>query len=589
MSRTGPAFATMRDVATKIDFYRLSRPIQERFAAATRASAPPAPLLYERAPRTRAWGLAAVSLGLVVVEVALLRAGWGDARSWLSLHGVVMMAIDAAVLVAVFYCLLRAAGTVLTLEMRPWRPGTYLFPGCVVDAREPGLRVWPVGEAVNIERVASSPGLALQMRDGSRVLVRAPDAAAAERAEAALEPARRELARASESGDSHALAELDPLHDLAVSSPIGPTSRMTPSVPLWIRLDWVIAIVVGALFGHQLAVTRNRSSDDAMYAAAVGANTVAAYEQYLARGGAHSPGVRDVLLPRAQLHAAEEAGTIEAVRTFADANPSSKIATEIDVALRRATLAELAKAKQAGTVAALDAFAHKYPTQSVASELAAARHALFVKALADWRAKAKPDAGTAAFVERLVAWSEKTGHACEVRFRLNPSGSMEAADKSAMGSRNYPGPDALPSRYVTADALRPREQRVEDAVVQGFAGAFPPDVVNVRGGAPLTGEAAIPHDPPTLVVEYSPEWSRGNTAYGKPLTVFAGLIFNFDASFALPEGAPWRTSVKAWRGAEAWKFKNEQLSREDLEQRVYDAMIDSAFDQLQRRILDVFF
>ena len=25
-----PAFATMRDVATKIDFYRLSRPVQER-------------------------------------------------------------------------------------------------------------------------------------------------------------------------------------------------------------------------------------------------------------------------------------------------------------------------------------------------------------------------------------------------------------------------------------------------------------------------------------------------------------------------------------------------------------------------------
>jgi hypothetical protein len=330
-------------------------------------------------------------------------------------------------------------------------------------------------------------------------------------------------------------------------------------------------------------------SDEAMYRTAIAADSVDGYQRYLRRGEVHRADVRDVLLPRAELRGAEGEGTIEAVQAFADAHKSAKIGPEVDAALRRATLAELAKAKRAGTVATLDAFAHKYPTQSVAAELAAARHALFVKALAEWRAKAKPDPATGAFVERLLAWAEKNGRACEVRFRWRPSTSMDDADKSAMSSRAYPGPDALPSRYVTAEALRPHEQRVQDAIANGFAGAFPPDVLTVRPGLTLLPDSPTPADPPTLAIEYSPEWSRANTANPKPLTVFAGLIFTFDALFTVPDGAPWKISVKAWRGAESWKLKNEQLSREEYQQRVYDSMIDCAFDQLQRKILDVFF
>src|SRR5271154_6585295 len=37
-------------VASKIDFFALPRAVQERFAASTRGTAPPMPLLYVRAP-----------------------------------------------------------------------------------------------------------------------------------------------------------------------------------------------------------------------------------------------------------------------------------------------------------------------------------------------------------------------------------------------------------------------------------------------------------------------------------------------------------------------------------------------------------
>lgn len=94
---------------------------------------------------------------------------------------------------------------------------------------------------------------------------------------------------------------------------------------------------------------------------------------------------------------------------------------------------------------------------------------------------------------------------------------------------------------------------------------------------------------PTLVVTYSPEWSHANTLSLRPPTIFSGINFAFDASFALPDGsAPLSIKTKAWRGAELWKMKSDGMTREDFEQRVYDSMIDGAFDQLSKKLSDTF-
>jgi hypothetical protein len=295
-------------------------------------------------------------------------------------------------------------------------------------------------------------------------------------------------------------------------------------------------------------------------------------------------------LPRAELQTAEASGSVEAVQAFAQAHAASKIGSEIDGALRRAMLAELDKAKKLGTVAGLDDFARKYPDNNLAPELKAARHALYAQALAGWKKKAQADAGTSAFMERLFAWAEKSGSpACEVRFRLKPSKSLDDADKKAMTSMHYPGPDALPSKYVTTAAMRTREQRVAADVVKGFADEISPDVLAVRSGEPLDAAAPNPTAVPTLVIDYSPEWSHVNTVSIKPNTLFAGFNFAFDASFVLPEGAPLQMKVKSWRGAELWKQKDEGMSREDFQQKVYDAMFDGAFDQLDKKLADTLF
>jgi hypothetical protein len=587
--------ATMRPghvrLPRKIDFYRLPRPVQDRFAAATRRSAPPAPLLFCPAPSKSVWAYLVASGALALGATVLLLAGWGNIDSAFALHGKRLLAVDVALFAASAYGVVHAMGILRALDALPWRAGTYLFPACVVDAEGPALLVWPVSEAEAVEKVTTPvSGLALRMGDGSRVVVPAR-ADAAERAEAALRTIRQELARAIAEDDAHALAELDPLHDRAMSSPVGPTESMRPQVPVSKRFDWAIALAVGALLGLAMGTTRNSMSDEAMYRSIVATSSVAGYQRYLAQGGRHADDVRDVMLPRLELREAEAQGTIEALQAFISAHPTAKIGPEVDAALRRAMLLELDKAKKAGTVAALDDFAQKYPDEElVSAELKAARHALYFAAQAAWRKKAQPDAATDAFMGRLLGWAEKTrGPSCEVRFRFKPSQSMDDADKSVMKSGHFPGPDALPSKYVTSDAMRQREQRVAQSLIEGFASAFPADVLLARAGDRIAPDAPIPGSPPMLVIEYTPEWSRANTTSLRQNTVFAGLAFVFDSTFAVPEGAPLKVSVKSWRGAELWKIKSEGLSREDYQQKVYDAMFDGAFDQLGKKLTDMLF
>jgi hypothetical protein len=587
--------ATMRPrpvgIAKRVDFYLLPRPVQDRFVAATRGTAPPAPILFERAPRTKVWAFLGASAVASLLALLLLHAGWGDLSSPLALQGAKLVLVDVFLWAAAAYGVVHAMALLRAPDSLPYTAGIYLFPACLVEALGPVLRVWAVGDAESVERMAGPvAGVVLRMGDGSRVAVRARRGEDAERAERQVTQTRAELARALAEEDAHLLAELDPLHNGALSSPIGPTEAMTRAVPGWTRYDWAIAAGLGMVLGLGLEWGRNGMSDDAMFRAVQASVSVPAYQQYLAQDGRHSGEVREVLLPRAELGAVASQGSVEAVEAFARAHPSSKIDPEIHTALRRMMGGELDKAKKVGTVAALDQFARAFPDGHFGPELRAARHALYAQALAGWRAKTRADAATGAFVERLFAWAEKSGSpVCEMRFRTRPSHSLDDADKQIMKSNHYPGPDALPSKYVTMAAMRPREQRVQGDMVQGFAAEIPPDVLVMRAGEPLAVDAPNPTAVPTLVVDYSPEWSHVNTTSLKPNTVFAGYNFAFDATFVLPEGAPLDVKVKSWRGAELWKVKDDSLSREDLEQKVYDMMFDGAFDQLDKKLQETFF
>ncbi len=572
-----------------IDFFRCSRPVQERFAAATRHQAPPVPLLFRGAPRTAAWAFLAAGGALFIAAALLLGVGWGDAASAFALYGPAMLAIEGLLFSAGAYGVLHAMAILRALDSLPYPPGIYLFPACVVDASGPLLRVWAVADVEAVERLVSpEPALVLRMRDGSRVVVPAARPEDAERAEAAMTSLRTKLTQAVVEEDEYLLAELDPLHDRALSNPVGPTSPMKRVRPIWIRLDWALAVAMGLTLGLVLGNARNWTSDERMYERVALAGTTSAYEQYLARRGRHSVEVRDVLLPRAQLREVESQGSIDALLAFARAHAPSRIGPEIDAAVRRAGLVELDKAKKIGTVAALDDLARKYPDARIGEELKSGRHALFVQALSAWSKQAHPDAEAIAFMERLLAEAEKNGPACDVRFRLEPSRSLDDADRKISKNDRYPGPDALPSRYLTADALRPRERRVAQSLLDAFKAFFAPEVLLLRPGEPLGADASFAATVPTILVEYGAEWARTVTVSVKPSTAFAPINLTFDAAFLLPDGASRKVSTRWSHGIELWKLRSTGLSREEFEQKVYDATIDPAFDQLAKKMRETF-
>nr|MDP9000141.1 hypothetical protein [Myxococcota bacterium] len=205
-----------------IDFYRCLRSVQDRFVAATRRTAPPVPLLFRRAPRTTAWALLAASGVLIVVATLVLVAGWGDIASPLALHRGRMLGVDVVLFSAAAYCFVHATVMLRALEALPYQAGIYLFPASVVDASGPVLRVWPVAESQALEKLPE-PALALRMGDGSRVIVPATSAAEVERAEAALTELGPQMVRAVAEEDADMLAELDPLYQTRISSPISST------------------------------------------------------------------------------------------------------------------------------------------------------------------------------------------------------------------------------------------------------------------------------------------------------------------------------------------------------------------------------
>ncbi|MBV9949243.1 MAG: hypothetical protein JOZ69_20505, partial [Myxococcales bacterium] len=104
-----------------VDFYRCARPVQDRFVAAAAGSAPPAPLLFTHASRTRAWRLLVASALFLVVASFFLVQGWGDVTSPLALHGRRLLAVDAILFSAAAYCFVHAASVLRRLEALPYR------------------------------------------------------------------------------------------------------------------------------------------------------------------------------------------------------------------------------------------------------------------------------------------------------------------------------------------------------------------------------------------------------------------------------------------------------------------------------------
>ena len=138
----------------RIDFYKLSREKQERFLASTKASAPPAPIvqLSGDGGRSVRWAVTSGVAAIALVVVYTLRFGVLGAP--LAVHGTPFIALYAALVFLIPYAALRAVGSWRAGKLLPFKPGIYVFPMCLVDARDKVLRIFAMTDLGNVGKAA---------------------------------------------------------------------------------------------------------------------------------------------------------------------------------------------------------------------------------------------------------------------------------------------------------------------------------------------------------------------------------------------------------------------------------------------------
>jgi len=585
-----------------IDFHGLTRSMQERFAACSRGAAAPRPLAV--APlRTRA----RVVFGGIIVAASIALAtfvvhGFGDLTKVGALHRVSTLPIYFACVSAVALGIAQLAVMRMRRKALPFQRATYVFPVSLVDARDELVRVFALADAQQVDRDPSDPRtVRVVVATGEVFRFRAASDSAAAETVRSIENGRDE-ARALRGGADDPritwMFTLDPLQVPRLSSPLGPRAPLARRMPSWSDRAWVIAPIAGLLLAPPIRSLRNLMSDSVLYASAQRNDDAAAFKNYLALGGRHSEHVRAIMLPRAELHDAIRAGTVEAIDQYRASHPNSAIEPEVRAARRQALLNELDRATKTGTVPALYTFASKWPDHGLEPEFRAAMHSLFAPALEAYRKKPPANNEVRSFVERLFAWSEVKAQSgsspttIQIRFRRKPTSSMRRADKMVAEHHWFIGEASYPSRYFDKAHAEPREKAVAARLAKRVADAFGPTVFTVEQGSRLDdGTEAYPQvSEPTLFITHSEDWNNlFDGSITKPRGVWVALTHRFQATFMIPgDKRPLTFELETPEKIPDAIIKQNPMGgtpAAPLEEKIYGAMSDDAFKKFEEKYL----
>jgi hypothetical protein len=571
-----------------MDFYELGRAVQDRFTSSLRGEGQPRPLLKIRAgPPREALIWSAVGSVALLLLAALVELGFGDLKSSLAIQPAPLAGGYGLLSATIAISAMKVMAILKERWALPYRPGVYLFPAGVIDAKSDKLKMFPLSRLVT--PLVGDRKLTLAFPEGQTFSFTLAVSGHTAEVQKTIEDAQAAVEKAHASGDKKLLGVLDPLVDIGVANPFAPTSRLAKNSPLWARQVWVFGVALGIVIAPAVWFGRNVVSDRQMLAQANKVKDVDSFRAYLARGGTNAD-VRDVLLPRAELSEAMKGGTVDAIEKYIAEHPASHIQGEVSATLRQAMLAELDALKKAGTVSGLNDFAKRHPNNLVDAEWRQAVHGVYQAALSRYKKESGVrDGNVVQFVERLLAFVEKNGPKAEIRFRRKSTKSMEIADAQIKKSPYFAGGTSIPSQYFDDGHARPREAVVAKSIVGRFGAAFPPDILSLEVGQPITEtEGPLPPNRiPTIFVEHSAEMSGASYLSSSPRGVFVGLGMVFEVSFRLPdEVKPQRYRLSAWRPPDTTIAKGDYPT---FEAAVYETMATEGFAQFAQRYLSTFF
>lgn len=562
----------------EVDFYRLERPIQDRFSDATRSIGLPAPILWEAPQANTGANWLLLSVPVATGLVWLLVHGFGSLQSPFALEPAAFAFGYALAVAAIVYCQLRMFGVRSARAAIPYRPGLYLFPAGVFDARHDPIRVF-LHPDLKGASVVDGTSLRVSSSQGEFVF-RLPDADTAAQARDTFERAREMYEQAARSEHRREQAMLDPLVDSGFSSPFSPKQRLGRQLPWWSKAAVPVAIAAGVVLGPALWKFRNVASERRMFSAAFASGTVDDFRAYLARGGPQTS-VSEVYLPRAELRQAMRTGTVEALEEFERAHPDSKIASEVEGALQNAVTAELTEVTKAGTVTALRDFKARRARYTFIQPAADAAVVALYKGLAKQFVAGK-DPAVASLFERLLGYSKSHGPHVSIRFVRRQPDSIAAADQLVKMSAYFMGKQSIPSQYYTGAYAEKREAASGDQIAAVIDAPFPADVLHAEVVPALVGQDPLPKPTePTLFVDYTPEMAGGYMS-DKPRGVFVGVGMTFKASFQIPnDDQPLEMKSSLWRAPNPQILKHEGTTVAD----VYEKMASESFARFTKEFL----
>ncbi len=568
----------------EVHFFKLTRPIQDRFVSATRGELP-APLSVTPSRSILVGALIAIAGLGIAAETALLVIGYGDLHSRYSTHPTWMSGVQVGLLALSAACL----GAWLVLARRkqtlPFRPHLYLFAACVVDASRAVLRVYDASDYGKVE--ASGNRVAITSESGRRFEFPAKNAARAEEFVDTIRKAQSQLAKAREDHNRRELAMLDPLVDSGFSSPFSP---QTPLVPVRTLGWWMMAAAalgVGAFLGLSAWKLRNTMSERALYAAAVRLDKPAAYRAYLARVGLHDE-IQHVLLPRAELREVHASGSLKAIEAYEASHSNSRIQAEVDAVHRDLLLKELNVLMKRESPKALAEFErNSRRIELVAKELGYAKQGVYTSAHKKFlEVAADPQGDVARFVTKALAYARQHGPTVQLRFRRRMAGGFAEMEKAVIKSRYYFGLELLPKNYFREEDARRREARFAEAFLPELQRHFSPEILGFELGPAIAQDAELPAVTcPTIFVDRRVQLS-GLFPNLRPRGIFVGMGVLYDVELLIPGDAE-RVALKfsTWKQPDRKALENSKDAILD----VYEVPMNTSFDKFAEWLLPKFY
>ena len=561
----------------RIDFFRLERPVQERFVDATRGQGIPTPLLVGNEPLPLvAIGWAALSALLLMLWIWVMRLGYGKLESSVALQPPALLVLHVLLPALAVLAGFRCRSSLRARLRLPFPPKVYLFPIGVVDARTGSIAVygWDDLESVSVGGSRAK----LSFRGGSFGFPLAEPQQGAE-LERRIQEYKQQIGGGQLS--DHDLVLLDPLRDNGFRNPFSPAESMRPPKPKRLPL-WPIAAALAAIgLGVGVWALRNSLGEQAIYAEARQRDSVDGYRAYLERGGKQSD-VSELLLPRAELRAVVAAGNVDEIEKYTASHPGSKIASEVQAALRAALLKALEQAKKQNTITALREYEQRYQKHlALVPELPQARFAYLSSVLDRFHSEFKPTRELWQLARRLIAYADKHGPEVEVRFAQRESRTVEKNERQLMMNAYYGGERSLPRHYLEGKLVRTAEEHAGKELCAALGKLFPEDLVRFSLGPAVQAATTPSFDKPTLLVSYRLEIS-GVFVSKKPRGAYAGVGLMGESSFSVPDKeASYSFKDQAWHVPDTRRIEAEDLKPET----VYSELIDKAFARFIKKYM----